>query len=47
MLPLDIDGRLQVTAAASLLDFSRLVHWDRDAAQFVALLLDGFGRDTK
>ena len=31
----EIDGRLQVTSAISLLEFSRLVHWDDNSAQFI------------
>lgn len=37
-----IDGRLQVTAALSLLEFSRLVRWDSDAAEFVPVARDIF-----
>ena len=31
---LETDGRLQVTSAISLLEFSRLVKWDQNSAQF-------------
>lgn len=31
---LETDGRLQVTSAISLLEFSRLVKWNRNSAQF-------------
>jgi hypothetical protein len=34
MYPAKTDGRLQVTSAISLLEFSRLVKWDRNSAQF-------------
>ena len=35
MYSLETDGRLQVTSAISLLEFSRLVHWDDNSAQFI------------
>lgn len=35
MMDLQTDGRLQVTAGASLLDHSRLLRWDVNASQFV------------
>src|SRR2546423_1154278 len=38
----DIDGRLQVTAALSLLDCSRLVEWKRESDQFVAVSREVF-----
>jgi len=34
MYNLETDGRLQVTSAISLLEFSRLVKWDQSSAQF-------------
>jgi hypothetical protein len=34
MYGLQTDGRLQVTSAISLLEFSRLVKWDRTSGQF-------------
>ena len=36
MYPRKIDGRLQVTSAISLLEFSRLVKWDQDSAKFTS-----------
>jgi hypothetical protein len=35
MYSLETDGRLQVTSAISLLEFSRLVHGDDNSAQFI------------
>lgn len=37
-----VDGRLQVIAAASLLDFSRLVRWDPEADEFAPVSRDMF-----
>jgi hypothetical protein len=42
MLDMKDDGRLQVTAAASLLDNSRLVEWEPHSAQFVPVPQDCF-----
>ena len=42
MYELKIDGRLQVTAGVSLLESSRLVHWDTDVAQFIPVSRDTF-----
>ena len=36
------DGRLQITAAAALLENSRLVHWNTDVSQFEAVEHDDF-----
>jgi len=36
------DGRLQITAAAALLDRSRLVHWNADLARFIPVSRDIF-----
>src|SRR5262249_47793258 len=36
------DGRLQITAAAALLENSRLVHWNTDGSQFKVLDRDDF-----
>ncbi len=33
-LPMDIDGKTQVTAAISLIKFSQLLRWNPDSAQF-------------
>src|SRR5215813_4819888 len=41
MRPILEDGRLQITAAAALLENSRLVHWNTDGSQFEALDRDG------
>lgn len=38
------DGKLQVTAAISLLKNSKLVHWKTDSAEFVSIDQDTFGK---
>jgi len=37
-----IDGKLQVTAAVSLLEFSRLVQWDAGSTEFTAVPHESF-----
>jgi hypothetical protein len=43
MRDFETDGRMQVTAAISLLEFSGLIRWDRENSKFVAASLENFG----